>query len=285
MDPTAQFKKYLYYSIAFHVVVILLFLVLAEHAPVRKFPETKITMVRLAPRLGLPTGSPEAPPGIPQPTPIKPETAPPPEVTAPKPQAAIPPKVETPRPEPKPPRAKPPPPKPASKIVVRDSRIKTPKVKPPDPTEIQHALSEIDQDLAQRQREIEQAQQTAGSPGTPSAGPAGLGTPEGEITARDPGYAQYQASVRSRIIRNWVRTHAGSETEKLFARIRVHINASGQVISKTFSKRSGDAAFDNSALRAVEQASPFPPPPAGIRGEALQEGFIIDFRARIVGQR
>jgi TonB family protein len=89
--------------------------------------------------------------------------------------------------------------------------------------------------------------------------------------------------VRSKIIKNWVRTHAGSDTQRLSARIRVQINASGAVISKSFAKSSGDAAFDNSAMRAVEQASPLPPPPPEIMAEALREGFVVDFRARIVG--
>ena len=41
--------------------------------------------------------------------------------------------------------------------------------------------------------------------------------------------------------------------------------------------RSGDELFDLSAVRAVRGASPLEPPPERIQGEALQEGFLIDF--------
>lgn len=289
MDSISKFKKYIYYSVALHVAVIIFFLVLAETAPVRKIPETKITMVRLVPRLGLPTGAPEAPAGIPE-RPAAPEQPPAPEATAPKPQAQLPPKPETPKPATPQAKAKPAESKTPAKSVVRDPKkqletpVKTRKVDAPDEGQLAQALSGIDGELAERERQLKEAEQSAGAPGTPSAGQAGLGTPGGQVNAQDPGYARYQGMVRSKIIKNWVRTHAGSETQRLTARIRVQINASGAVISKSFAKSSGDAAFDNSAMRAVEQASPLPPPPPEIMAEALREGFVVDFRARLVGQ-
>lgn len=289
MDSITKFKKYIYYSVALHGVVFTFFLVLAEHAPIRRIPETKITMVRLIPRLGLPTGAPEGPPGIPEKT-AEPSQPPPPEATASKPQAQIPPKTQETKPAPPQAKAKAPEPKTPAKSVVHDTKkrpaaapVKTRKVDAPDESQLAQALTGIDSELAERERQLKEAEQTAGTPGAPNAGQAALGSPQGQVNAQDPGYARYQSTVRSKIIKNWVRTHAGSETQRLTARIRVQINASGAVISKSFAKSSGDAAFDNSAMRAVEQASPLPPPPPEIMAEALREGFVVDFRARLVG--
>ena len=290
LDPTAKIKKYIVYSVALHLVVIASFMVLEVLSPVRVIPETKITMVRLIPRLGLPTGNPMAPAGIPtQPTAPTPA---PPQTSAPHPQAAIPPKSEAPKPTAAvTTQAKPVEPKTPAKSVVHDTKkpaeaapVKTRKVAGPNDAQMAQALNGINNELAERENQLKQAEQNAGAPGAPSSGEAAMGTPGGQIRAQDPGYAQYQSTVRSKIIRNWVKTHAGSETQKLSARIRVQINASGTVISKSLAKTSGDAAFDNSAMRAVEQASPLPPPPPEIMAEALRDGFVIDFRARIVGQ-
>ncbi len=122
-------------------------------------------------------------------------------------------------------------------------------------------------------------------PGTGSGPGSEFGSPTGVISAQDPGFAQYQSQVRSKIMREWVQTHVGGELEHLRARITVRINASGDVISKSFAKSSGVPSFDNSAMRAVERASPFPPPPALVQAEALREGFIVDFSSRVLGRK
>ena len=252
-------------------------------------------MVRLQPRLGTPTGSPIQPPGIPK-TPVQPiEASPPEEITAPKPKATPPPPVAKPTPVPvKPqPQAKPktaekPPPAKAVPIGNKSQpkapkpQVRTEKIQAPDAAKIESALSGIDSELQERERQEREASHTAGSPGQASAGTAALGNPQG-TQARDPGFALYQSQVRSKIIRNWVRTHSGGEGQRLTARVYLKINASGAVVSKSLVKRSGDAAFDHSVLRAVEQASPLPAPPEGVKSEALREGFVVDFRIRVSG--
>ncbi len=156
--------------------------------------------------------------------------------------------------------------------------LRTAKTAQPDAGKINQALSQIDSQLEERDRQLAEPD---GDPNVPSS-PGGLGSPGGKVGPRDLGYAQYQSSVRSKIVRSWVKTNAGGESRKLLARLRVQINASGQVISTTFIKRSGDASFDNSALRAVERSSPFPPPPSGVKQEALRGGFVIDFAGRVL---
>lgn len=274
------------------MVVLVLFLILAEYAPSRKAPATQITMVRLQSRLGTPSGSPIQPPGIPKPSPEPAKPSPPEAVTAPQSKATpmlTQPKEAKPAPKPKAPQAKPKasPPKArpigAAKKPARPKpkpQVKTRKVEAPDQQKIESALSGIDSELQERERQAREPATTAGTSGEASTGTPGLGSPGG-TQARAPGFALYQSKVRSKIIRNWVRTHSGGETKRLTARVALKINASGAVVSKSLIKRSGDSAFDHSALRAVEQASPLPAPPEGVRGEALREGFVVDFRARV----
>lgn len=261
-------------------------------------------MVRLAPRLGSPTGSPSAPPGLPKGEPVPPPAAgkPPavpalaPPVTVIQPSREEKPKKETPKAAPKTAPEKPGPKVrigKAKKPAAEGPQIRTQKVEAPQKQDISRALSEIDQELAEREKppsaagpEGPASSATPGSPtGTLPPGSApGLGIPEGTITAREPGFAAYQSKVRSRIIQNWIKTHAGNETQKLSARVKVRIDNSGTVIFKNLVKGSGDASFDNSVLRAVERASPFPPPPPEAQKEALQEGFVVDFRSRVLGK-
>jgi len=152
------------------------------------------------------------------------------------------------------------------------------------------ALANIQTELKNREAQAQQQPagegNSGGAPGgTAQPGPA-FGSPNGEVTGADPGYAQYQSSVRSKIIREWIRASAGPDSEQAIrTRIQVRINASGQVISKSVVKSSGEESFDLSALRAIERASPLPPPPEGIKTEALSEGFVVDFSSRMLGRK
>jgi len=144
--------------------------------------------------------------------------------------------------------------------------------------------------LAKIQNEVNQRDappQAASAPGSPSGSgqvPAFGGS--GEVGAADPGYAQYQSSVRSKIIREWIRASSTPDGEQAIrTRIQVRINASGEVISKNVVRGSGNESFDLSALRAIERASPLPPPPEAIKSEALSEGFVVDFSSRMLGRR
>lgn len=148
------------------------------------------------------------------------------------------------------------------------------------------ALANIQTELKEREAPA-QATSPGGAPGgTGTSNVPTFGSPTGDVNAADPGYAQYQSSVRSKIIREWIRTSSGPEGEQAIrARIQVRINASGQVISKNVLRGSGNESFDLSALRAIERASPLPPPPEAIKGEALSEGFVVDFSSRMLGRK
>ena len=173
---------------------------------------------------------------------------------------------------PKPPTAISRPPRPQTQEPI--------KAPAPDEQKIAEALSQIQSELETREAK---PGSSAGTPKTSGSGPA-YGPPGGPVAATDPGLAQYQSSVRSKIVREWVRANTGSaEGAVLRTRIKVKIDASGSVLSKSIVKRSGNESFDLSALRAVERASPLPPPPSGIMAEALAEGLIVDFSSRMLG--
>jgi len=280
MDPTLHFKRYLLYSICLHAVALIFLILFMEPRPLPEESKTKITMLRLTPRLGSPRGVPEGPPE--PPAIVEPQPVTPPE------------KPKTVEPPPPPKEVKKTPPKEEKKVHIGKPKKTTPKppapktrkTKAPEQEKLNQALAGINQDLQEREIELQKPPAGIPPPGTiPGSGKPGLGSPQGKISARDPAYARYQSRVRSKIIRSWVRTHTGNDNTVLRARVAVRINASGSVISKRLSRRSGNASFDNSALRAVGRASPLPPPPPLMKEEALREGFIVDFNSRVLGRR
>jgi protein TonB len=58
------------------------------------------------------------------------------------------------------------------------------------------------------------------------------------------------------------------------------IDRQGRVVSSRVAETSGDAAVDRAALATLEKAQPFPPPPAGMRGDAFPFTMPLKFRTR-----
>ena len=103
------------------------------------------------------------------------------------------------------------------------------------------------------------------------------------VPPSDPEYLKYQAMIRARIMREWIIPTAFTEEggKPLNSRIAVLINDEGEVTSAHWEGRSGNASFDQSALRAVKKASPFPRPPDRLAWEAYNEGFLVEFDQRL----
>jgi TonB family protein len=55
--------------------------------------------------------------------------------------------------------------------------------------------------------------------------------------------------------------------------VLARILRNGAVTDVTFEKRSGNRYFDDSAIRAIKKASPFPPLPAWIRDNSIEIGI------------
>ena len=82
----------------------------------------------------------------------------------------------------------------------------------------------------------------------------------------------YYALIWSRIKGSWAFI-SPLPGEVLEAVIDVTILRSGAVTDVNFEKRSGNRYFDESAMKAIRKASPFPPLPMVIRGTSVQVGI------------
>ncbi len=287
-------------SLGFHAILLTLFVVFGFLHPVTPVEDTTITMLRLASR-----GNPKTASTGPQRSGenIKPAANPKPQQNPASNPVAAKPSAPTPVQNTKP-TAKPKPQPPLNpdangpKVVSKPNDKKKPTTQTtqansaaPAPT---NAPSAEDQKIAQALNQVKQDLQTRenGSNGSNtgnSEGSAGgtsgnnNGAAGGNIAAADPVLVQYQTQVKQKIIREWIRANTGVEAEVLRTRVSVRIDAGGKVVSTSFVKKSGNASFDLSTIRAVERASPLPTPPEAIKTEALSEGFVIDFNSRMLG--
>lgn len=83
----------------------------------------------------------------------------------------------------------------------------------------------------------------------------------------------YYATIWSRIKRGWALPQGILPGDVLETVIDVTILRSGAVTEVNFEKRSGNRFFDESALKAIRKASPFPPLPAWIGEASLGVGI------------
>ena len=103
--------------------------------------------------------------------------------------------------------------------------------------------------------------QTAESPGAATgsvAGKAAVGSLTVSLEYQDFTYNYYIAQTQSRIEENWTRSPVGNEAH---ARISFRIHKDGSISDLTVVESSGFDTFDLAALRAVQNAAPFPPLP------------------------
>jgi colicin import membrane protein len=70
----------------------------------------------------------------------------------------------------------------------------------------------------------------------------------------------YFGMVREKVKRFWVIPDTLSEKEALEAVIVIEIDKNGLLIGSRVEKSSGNPYFDQSAMRAITKAAPFPPP-------------------------
>jgi len=83
----------------------------------------------------------------------------------------------------------------------------------------------------------------------------------------------YYAMIWSRIKGKWALPQGILPGEQLETVIDVTILRSGVVMEMNFEKRSGNRYFDESALKAIRKAGPFPPLPAWISERSLDVGI------------
>ncbi|CAE6718595.1 MULTISPECIES: cell envelope integrity protein TolA [Paraburkholderia] len=106
---------------------------------------------------------------------------------------------------------------------------------------------------AERRARLAQMQGSAGAPGSTGNGLAKSGTGSGSGgTATSPGYAdKVRRVVRPNI--SW-----GGETEGLETVISVRCSPTGTLLDAQIAHSSGNSAWDDAALRAVQRSNPMP---------------------------
>jgi TonB family protein len=109
--------------------------------------------------------------------------------------------------------------------------------------------------------------------GLPTGSPAGVGAKS--LDASDFPYAWYLRQVLQKVEGAWQRQNQRSEpTEK--PRIFVEIQRDGSIRTPKIERSSGNALYDQAALRAVVDASPFPPLPQEWPRSSLRIEFSFD---------
>jgi TonB family protein len=192
-------------------------------------------------------------PEVPKPQPPKPEP--------PKPVPAPPPRAETvlpkkPEREPEKPKATPEPkpePKPEPRQVAKAT---PPKPAPPKQEGYDDLLAELRAEHGETKPERVERPVRAASASGPAAAPSGRsGAPV------DPAFAGWARAVQIHLSRAWI-LPPEMKSRRLMTELLVDLDAQGNVLSEPRIVRgSGDARFDENAVRAVKKASPLPPPP------------------------
>lgn len=106
-----------------------------------------------------------------------------------------------------------------------------------------------------------------GQPGKTSSAAA----PSSADSARQTG--DYSRYIWPKIKRNWALPASLMPRENITAIIEVRIGQSGALEYIGFEKRSGNSAFDESALRAVKKSAPFPPLAGWSAGRSIEIGI------------
>lgn len=177
--------------------------------------------------------------------------------------------------------AGPPPPvqKPPAKVKVKEARpptnvvIKKPPVQPrPKPVAPVAAVPP-----SVTSRETVPPKQTAPTIAKPSDDVAAIPSPaakiEAGIEASDFKSPYYLNLIQRKIELYWSPPPLEPTSEIKEAVVGFVLFATGRIKDPTIEKSSGNAFFDQAALRAVYQANPLPPFPQGIRDQSLKVHF------------
>lgn len=111
---------------------------------------------------------------------------------------------------------------------------------------------------------------------TPNSGTGyGVGTGTGSLGIQaDPDFVSYYQNVQQRIKKAWSFAAGDSDltTQALFA-----IGPDGQLTGVKIVESSHDSAYDDSVMRAIRRAAPFPPPPEKYRSQ-FSQGIQVTFK-------
>lgn len=150
------------------------------------------------------------------------------------------------------------------KKTVKTKKKKAKKTKPP-PSRFRHALAKIERKVKAKEKDpvgraiarLESEVKRAGGKGD-GAGDAPMGF----------AMNMYRVEVTEKIKSNWSYpvSLGGSRSQKnLEAIVVVRAEKNGAIVKSWFMKKSSNAIFDESVLKAIERSDPLPPFPEGYR--------------------
>ena len=112
-------------------------------------------------------------------------------------------------------------------------------------------------------------------PGRPDASPTTSGPISLDVS--DFPFTYYLRQLQSKISQSWAPPRAATAGGER-AIVVFEIGRDGQIKEPAVERSSGNAIYDQSALRAVMEASPFPPLPPEFRAPSLRVHFGFEFR-------
>jgi len=85
-------------------------------------------------------------------------------------------------------------------------------------------------------------------------------------------YKAYFSLIRDKVQENWIYPE-NFDNEKVSVIVSIRIGRDGKLLKSWVEKGSGSGPFDDSLMKAVQKASPFPPLPAEFTDEVLETGL------------
>ncbi len=275
-EPGEQLGWALAASLGVHLLLLAVVIFWRSWGPSKAELFAPAYQVQLVGMPGPPAAAPKGPPAH-KPAPPAPKAEPKPAPPAPKPEPK--PKAE-PKPAPKPKAEPKPEPKPKEAIATKPEEVKKrpePKPKPAEPTpdaskelekrlaslqskvsdqrRLENVMSRLEEKAATRQNQVGGAFNS----GSGSGGGGATGNP----SVRD---QVYLTELWQRIQAAWVLSEVLVQKPKgLVAIVSIRLKADGSLEKAWLEQSSGNARFDQSAVRATEKAAPFPPPPGDLR--------------------
>jgi TonB family protein len=111
-------------------------------------------------------------------------------------------------------------------------------------------------------------------PGSSAKAPTGMGGLHVDVPFHFPHYLRH---VNNLIMAMWFPPRGASVGGEI-AVVLFEIDREGQIKEPSVERSSGNAIYDQSAVRAVLEASPFPPLPQGFPGRSLRVHFGFEYK-------
>jgi colicin import membrane protein len=267
-----------------------------EKPPVKPTSEkVKVEEKKLEPKKTEPKIEPPKVPKVEEPKPEAKKPEPKKEEAKTEPEKANPKKVEEKKPEPQQAQTKPQKNEPKPEKVETKPEKEEPKpevTKPPlkaveKSTEEKPVTSDAvpsedrDRQIAAALERIKAQVQPKGNPefteGAGGAGPVTKGGAVGEGgggVARGIEFIMYTQELQRRVQESWI---VAEKQPGLVASVSFKIQPDGDVQELELTRSSGDSVFDQSVVRAIRKATPFPPPPQSYAQEFATQKIFMNF--------